>query len=69
MSNKYSGGYEKYDIIHDGKLPNDVRDELCNDCPGNDAGRIFNPEYHSRFKTWLESEGMPLRPYIVWFSW
>jgi hypothetical protein len=69
MPNNLSGGYDKYPIIHDCKLPGDVRDEICDDCPGNDAGRIFNPEYHPKFKAWLEQQNLELKPYIVWFSW
>ncbi len=69
MKDKYAGHYSKYGIIHDAKLPESVRDEVCNDCLGNDSGRLFNPKYHPKFKEWLESEGMPVEPYIIWFSW
>lgn len=67
--NKYAGHYAGYGIVSEGNLPVDVRDELCNDGPGNDAGRIIDPEYRPKFKAWLKAEQMPIQPYIVWWSW
>lgn len=64
-----SGGFDRYPIIHDGKLPDDVRDEVCDECVGNDSGRIFNPKYYPKLKAWLEAEGHPVVSYIIWFSW
>ena len=66
----YSGGYNKYPILCDRKLPDEVRDEVCNDCPGNDSGKLFNPEYNPKLKAWLESVGLDsTQCYIIWFSW
>lgn len=66
---KLCGHMKKYGIIQDRYLPDAVRDELCNDCPGNDCGVIINPEYRPLFAEWLKSEDMPIDCYIIWFSW
>lgn len=66
---KFAGSMASYHIIESTHLPNDVVDELCNDSPGNDAGRIENPAHRPNFKAWLESENMPIHSYIVWWSW
>lgn len=68
--NRHAGHYVKYGIIYAHFLPDDVEEELSSaaEC-GNDCGRIMNPDYNDKFKVWLEKEGMPVEPYIIWFSW
>lgn len=67
--NHYAENKANYGIIYDGNLPENVRDELIDRCPGNDCGIIYNPEYHPKFKQWLIDNDMPVECYIVWFSW
>jgi len=51
-------------------LPDEVQEELQEDCPGNDTGRLINPEYNPIFKAWLEENGHDAtRSYIGWWSW
>lgn len=66
--NKHASGYSEYGIIFDGNLPDEVRDEVCNEAT-NDSGRIANPKYNPLFKAWLEKEEMPVECYIIWSSW
>ena len=66
---KFAGALVNLGIIQYKYLPPDVRDELCDDCPGNDTGSICNPHYRPKFKAWLEKENMPEAPYIIWWSW
>lgn len=59
----------RYLILEAAGLPDDVADEICNDCPANDTGRIVNPQYHPKLKRWLEENGLAVQCYIVWWSW
>lgn len=67
---RFAGHLVNYSIIRSACLPDDVSDELANDCPTNDSGRIINPAYRPKFMAWLHSENMPVdKCYIVWWSW
>lgn len=58
--------YEQIDVMN---LSDEIQDELCNSCPGNDAGRIVNPIYHPLFKAWLIANNKEVKPYLCWWSW
>jgi hypothetical protein len=47
----------KYRIINDRDLDDDVRDEICNDCKGNDTMSLASPLYNPKFKKFLEENG------------
>ena len=57
-------------IIRDGDLDDDSRDELCNDCKGNDTISLVNPSYNPKFKKFLEENGEDsTQSFIVNWSW
>lgn len=63
-------GKTKYLVINMMDLPSDVRDESCNDSPGNDTARIINPEYNPKLAKWLVDNGHDAtKCYIAWWSW
>jgi hypothetical protein len=60
----------KYRIIDDGKLGMNVRDELCNDCKGNDTMSLADPSCNPEFKKWLEENGEDsTQCFIIDWSW
>lgn len=63
-------GPAKYQVIKMDDLPSEVRDESCNDCPGNDSAKIINPTYHPKLAAWLTENGYDATAcYIAWWSW
>ncbi len=68
--NKFSGGYEKYEVIYCQALPSPLEDLLMEKSEAvNGSGQIVNPQYIPDFAVWLIENGMAVKPYIVWFSW
>ena len=58
--------YDQLDIID---LPEDIQNELCDQCPGNPAGTIVNPIYHPKLRQWLIDNNKEIKPYFAWWSW
>jgi hypothetical protein len=60
-----------YEFLDYHELPEDVWDEVADAYNmSNDMGRIVNPEYHPKLKTWLEANnGHKVKCYILWASW
>ena len=67
--NTFANHYSNYGIIYHGNLPSSIKDEICDNCPGNDSGRIINPKCYPLLKEWLQENDMPVEPYIIWWSW
>jgi hypothetical protein len=58
-----------YKVISDGKLPEDVRDEILDCCKGNDCATLVNPDYWPKFKQWLIENNAEVECYLIWWSW
>ena len=60
----------KYKVLEVMDLPYEIRDELCNDCPCNDSGRIIYTENYPLLINWLRENGHSVEKcYIGWWSW
>lgn len=68
-ASKHAGDMDDYPVILSSRMPKNVKNELADDCLGNDAGHRIDPGTYPLFKAWLEAEGMPVRAYIVWWRW
>lgn len=66
---RLTSALSSYDVISDGDLPKDVRDEILDCCPSNDCATIVNPEYWPKMKAWLIENQTPVKPYLIWWSW
>lgn len=60
--------YRILEVLH---LPEDIQEELSNQCDRNDSGVIVNPEYHPKLKAWLKdnNNGNDTECFIAWWSW